>query len=78
MTEQRFLGLVEIDSGMLLVADPSHVLPSADENKPGVDYSATLGATGHAQPIANGAALLLGSSAATARSRSSVTSSTAS
>jgi hypothetical protein len=40
--ESRFLGLVEVDSGTLLIGDPCYVLPRASEGKAGVDYQAVM------------------------------------
>jgi hypothetical protein len=42
VTERRFLGLVEVDSGTLLIGDPAYALPHAVRGKPGVDYEATI------------------------------------
>lgn len=39
-TERRFLGIVEVDSGTLLVGDPAYCLPSIEHGKAGIDYSA--------------------------------------
>ncbi len=52
--ERRFLGIAEVDSGTLLIADPAYVLPRATEGKPGVDYEEVVRAVGtnHAQPLA--------------------------
>jgi hypothetical protein len=38
--ERRFLGVVEVDSGTLLVGDPCYALPDAAKGKPGIDYAA--------------------------------------
>jgi hypothetical protein len=40
--DRRFLGLVDVDSGTLLIGDPMYVLPSAESRKPGVDYAAVI------------------------------------
>jgi hypothetical protein len=40
--DRRFLGLVEVDSGTLLVGDPAYVLNHAAANKTGVDYDAVI------------------------------------
>jgi hypothetical protein len=42
--ERRFLGMVEVDSGTLLVGDPLYCLPYAKEAKPGIDYESIFGA----------------------------------
>lgn len=38
-TQRRLLGVVDVDSGTLLVGDPAYVLPDADAGKTGVDYA---------------------------------------
>lgn len=60
-TERRFLGIVEVDSGTLLVGDPAYCLPSIEHGKAGIDYSAILavGATPSAR-LAGMPVLLLG------------------
>ena len=35
---RRFLGVVEVDSGTLLVGDPIYCLPRAKDGKSGIDY----------------------------------------
>jgi hypothetical protein len=42
--ERRFLGVVEVDSGTLLVGDPMYCLPCAKDGSPGIDYEAIIGA----------------------------------
>jgi hypothetical protein len=42
--ERRFLGVVEVDSGTLLVGDPGYCLPRAKDGKPGIDYESIIGA----------------------------------
>jgi hypothetical protein len=37
--EHRFLGVVEVDSGTLLVGEPAYCLPSAEHGKAGIDYA---------------------------------------
>jgi hypothetical protein len=37
MTERRFLGVVEVDSGTLLLGDPAYLLARADRHVPGLD-----------------------------------------
>ena len=41
-TERRFLGLVEVDSGTLVLGDPASCLPHAERGKPGIDYAAVI------------------------------------
>lgn len=59
--ERRFLGMVEVDSGTLLVGDPSHVLPWKEGGKSGVDYQAAIAAdpTIVATPFAGTPTLLI-------------------
>jgi hypothetical protein len=57
--ESKFLGVVEVDSGTLLVADPAYVLPSSERSKAGVDYSTVDEAEPPAGPIGGQPVLLL-------------------
>ncbi len=41
-TERRFLGLVEVDSGTVLLGDPLYCLPHAGEGRPGIEYEAVI------------------------------------
>ena len=41
-TERRMIGIVEVDSGTVIISDPAYVLPRAEDNRPGTDYSAVL------------------------------------
>jgi hypothetical protein len=61
VVDRRFLGLVEVDSGTLLVGDPVYCLPSSKGGKAGIDYSAifSIGNT-FAAPLAGKPVLLLG------------------
>jgi hypothetical protein len=43
-TEHRFLGLLEVDSGTLVIGDPLYFLERAADNKPGVDYATVVAA----------------------------------
>ena len=40
--ERRFLGVVEVDSGSLLIGDPTYSLPNATRHKKGIDYDAVM------------------------------------
>lgn len=40
--ERRVIGIIEVDSGTVLVGDPAYALPNAEEGKPGIDYAAVL------------------------------------
>ena len=40
--ERRFLGMVEVDSGTLIVGDPAYCLPRVANGKPGIDYQAVI------------------------------------
>ena len=55
------LGAVEVDSGMLVVGDPIHLLPHAAKARPGLDAQVTIDADAlvPAMPIARDLALLL-------------------
>jgi hypothetical protein len=58
---QRFLGVIEVDSGTLVIGDPAYLLPDVRDAKPGVDYQAVIDAPSEPAtvPFANGLALLL-------------------
>jgi hypothetical protein len=60
MTKREFLGVVEVDSGTLLIGDPAYVLPSLRDGRAGVDYQDVIDApsTPVGVPIAKGLALL--------------------
>ena len=58
--ERKFLGVVEIDSGTLVIGDPAYLLPSAKDAKPGIDYQAVIDADKSAfQAFAGGLTMLL-------------------
>ena len=40
--ERRFLSVVEVDSGTLLLGDPLNFLPEAARDRPGIDYAAVV------------------------------------
>ena len=40
--ERRFLGMVEVDSGTLLVGDPLYCLPDGARDGAGIDYAAVI------------------------------------
>jgi hypothetical protein len=42
--QRRFLGVVEVDSGTLLVGDPIYCLPRAKDGTQGIDYESIIGA----------------------------------
>jgi hypothetical protein len=42
--ERRFLGLVEVDSGTLILGDPMYCLPDARQDKPGIEYQKVIDA----------------------------------
>ena len=61
MPERRFLGVVEADSGTLLLGDPAYCLPHAERGKAGIDYRAVIDAPLElAQYLARQPVLLLG------------------
>lgn len=41
---RRFLGIVEVDSGTLILGDPLYCLPEAGSGRPGIDYAAVMDA----------------------------------
>jgi hypothetical protein len=59
--ELKFLGMVQVDSGTLLIGDPAYVLPRAKDGKPGVDYEEVVAAddSEHATYLAGTPVLLL-------------------
>lgn len=61
MTERKFLGVIEVDSGTLVIGDPAYLLPSAKDGKPGVDYQAVIDAprVPEAVPFADKLAILV-------------------
>jgi hypothetical protein len=40
--ERRFFGIVDVDSGTLMVGDPGYVLPRHADGKVGVDYQRVI------------------------------------
>ena len=42
--ERKFLGVVEVDSGTLILGDPAYCLPDAERGKPGIDYELVVAA----------------------------------
>jgi hypothetical protein len=42
MSERRFLGVVEVDSGTLIVGDPAYLLARRSSGTEGVDYEEVL------------------------------------
>lgn len=42
--ERRFLGVVEVDSGTLVVGDPAYLLARASDGKAGIDYQVVVDA----------------------------------
>ena len=59
--ERRFLGLVEVDSGTLLVGDPLYCLPEQARGRDGIDYAAVMDSPDEvAAPLAGRPVLLLG------------------
>ena len=58
----RFLGLVEVDSGTLVLGDPVYLLRSERDGRAGVDWDTVLEAPdAPVAPLAGGMAMLLGS-----------------
>lgn len=59
--ERRFLGLVEVDSGTLVLGDPLSCLPEAASGRPGIDYATVMDAPDEpASYLAGKPVLLLG------------------
>ena len=58
-SERKYLGIVSVDSGTLLISDPAHVLPHAEGGETGVDYQAVIDATDPVTRLAGRPALLL-------------------
>lgn len=60
--DRRFLGVVEVDSGTLVIGDPAYFLPQVAEGKPGVDYEMVILADSSvpASQLDNRPVLLLG------------------
>ena len=58
--ERRFLGMVEVDSGTLLIGDPLYCLPRADGGRPGIDYEAVIAAPDEPASYLGGRPVLLG------------------
>lgn len=57
--ERRFLGMVEVDSGTLLLGDPMYCLPQAERHKPGIDYEAVIRASDELGAYLDGSPVLL-------------------
>jgi hypothetical protein len=57
--ERRFLGMVEVDSGTLLLGDPLYCLPRAKGGTPGIDYASVIGAPDEAASYLGGKPVLL-------------------
>ena len=57
--ERRFLGMVEVDSGTLIVCDPVYCLPHAASGKPGIDYQAVIEAPDEPASYLSGRPVLL-------------------
>ena len=57
--ERRFLGLVEVDSGTLLLGDPLYCLPDRAQGRAGIDYAAVLAAPDEPAPYLDDKPVLL-------------------
>ena len=57
--ERRFLGMVEVDSGTLLLGDPLYCLPRAKDGTPGIDYESIIGAPDEPASFLGGRPVLL-------------------
>src|SRR5687768_6838600 len=40
--ERRFLGMIEVDSGTIILGDPMYCLPHAERSKPGIDFDSVI------------------------------------
>lgn len=58
---RQFLGLVDVDSGTIVISDPAYCLPNRDRDKPGLDYEAVIQAdtTVTSTYLGNGLVLLI-------------------
>jgi hypothetical protein len=60
-SERQFLGVVEVDSGTLLVGDPLYCLPQAERERPGIDYQQVIDAEpGYGSYLGGQPVILLG------------------
>jgi hypothetical protein len=58
--ERKFVGLVGVDSGTMVLGDPTYLLPSRERSKAGIDYQEVIDAGPEEfQPFARGTSLLL-------------------
>lgn len=57
--EHRFLGVVEVDSGTLLVGDPAYCLPRATDGTTGIDYDTVIQAPNRPAGYLGGKPVLL-------------------
>ena len=70
--KRRFIGMVEVDSGTLLLGDPLYCLPRAKDGTPGIDYASVIAAPDEPASYLGGKPVCSwGSSAATGPSRCS-------
>lgn len=42
LSTEKFIGVVEVDSGTLVIGDPAYLLPHAARGKGGVDYETVI------------------------------------
>ena len=57
--ERRFLGMVEVDSGRLLLGDPLYCLPDRAQGRAGIDYAAVFSAPDEPASYLDGKPVLL-------------------
>ena len=58
--ERRVIGVIEVDSGTVVVGDPAYALPDAAANKPGIDYADVLtDVASHGRQLGNQPVVLL-------------------
>jgi hypothetical protein len=58
---RRLLGVIEVDSGTLVVGDPGQILPNSEAGRSGIDFAAVIDApfAEVATPLAGTSVLLL-------------------
>lgn len=58
--ERRVIGIIEVDSGTVVVGDPAYALPSVQDAKPGIDYSPVIAdVESHGRQLADQPVVLL-------------------
>jgi hypothetical protein len=62
LIERKFLGVVEVDSGSLVIGDPGYLLPRKSRDVPGIDFQEVIDTDASRDGVrfANGLTLLFG------------------